>query len=183
MNKYIIFLGAAVLTIGIIFFSIIGSNPLMYFVSTKSYKLTSLAIFLGANPNNCEGGNNCALHIAVASSDLKMIKLLKKHGADLNILNSYKENALNVNCIELQMLEYFITNGVNVNNGSDLRNASGFTPLHCAILNKNSEAVKYLLQNGADKSLTVSKFGAETNVTPLRLAELQNFSEGVSLLR
>lgn len=182
MAKYF-FLVSIILAIFLaIFLRVVGLNPIGYFVSSHSYMTTKLALKLGFNPNSCE--RDCPLFIAAVFQDFKMIKILENHGADIHILDKQGNNILNVSCTQIDVLDYFTTKGVNVNNQAlDNKGMPGMTPLFCATLSKDVDAVKFLISKGADKTKAVGQWAGQKNVTPLQLATSKNLPELIKALQ
>ncbi len=167
----------------LLFVYVVGPNPVWYLVSMRSYALTSLALKAGFSPNECKNnGHECPLLIAAIFSDMRMISILEKHGANVHILNSAKENVLNVSCENVEILKHFIAKRVNLNNQSVLKGLPGFTPLHCAVLNNAVESVKLLISNQADQSIGIADWAGKKNVTPLQLAQSKNLKDLIPLL-
>lgn len=82
---------------------------------------------------------------------MNMIELLVKHGADINKQDVRKTTALHHAAeipqdITLKPLKYLIENGANIN----AQDINGNTPLFIAYAVNNPEAVKLLLNAGAD---------------------------------
>lgn len=162
---------------------VVGTNPIWYFVSNRSYGMVKLALKIGANPNSCDNrAQECPLFIAAVLENMKMIKILGNFGANFHILNKNGANVINVQCNNIEILGYFLSKGVNINNQSKIQGKLGMTSLHCAVAANNLEAVKLLISKGADKTKTLSVWAGRKNVTPLQLAEFNNRSDIVNLL-
>lgn len=109
---------------------------------------------------------------------------MKDHGANIHNLDKRHNNVLNISCMYVDVLDYFIAKGVDINNQSlDRNDRPGETPLFCAVLNNSVDAVKLLLSKGADKSKAMAQWAGRTNVTPLQHAQSKNFSEIIKLLQ
>lgn len=145
------------------------------YMAGKSFvKLKCFQLLLKYNPNLdfVGGGGMTALQVACMhhrySSNIICIKTLLNKGSDPNIENIFGNNVLQTllyhsdnncgqsveNCIKLM-----IDKKVNVNHHNKIR----LTPLFIACCNGQYRYVKYLIENGADKSLFIYK---SLNITP-----------------
>lgn len=125
------------------------------------YKIAECLLQLGAKPNvkALATDMNTPLHKAVESNAVEVIEVFIRYmkekreesllqAEDLNCKNRDGKTPLNL-CLELgrqNLLTAFVGMGADIN----LRNDSGFTLLHQAILNKDVEAAVFLLRQGAD---------------------------------
>lgn len=185
MKKIILVFFSVILSLAsfyaIVFFAS-GGNPLGLFVGNHSYMTTKLVLTLGLNPNSCKGG--CPLHTAAVLRDRRMIEILEVYGANIHVLDQYHNNVLNVVCTDSELLDYFISKGVDVNiQAIDRHGLPGMTPLICAVLNNSLDAVKLLVSKGADKTKGLAQWAGQKNVTPIQLAESKNFKEIVDILK
>ncbi|GBN43708.1 Putative ankyrin repeat protein RF_0381, partial [Araneus ventricosus] len=90
---------------------------------------------------------NTALHLAAKLGHIPIIQELLNKGADLDIKNEYDETAL---CLaatsgNLKMMKLLVGKGANVN-----RIGICGGPLYFAAKSNNFEAVKFLINSGAD---------------------------------
>jgi ankyrin repeat protein len=68
-----------------------GDTPL---VLSSEKTISGILLLCGADPDVKDGYGNTALHIAIISGDLEMVKLLISHSADVNIKSSQGRTAL-----------------------------------------------------------------------------------------
>ncbi|EAY02539.1 hypothetical protein TVAG_494880 [Trichomonas vaginalis G3] len=137
----------------------------------------------GSNVNYRDNGSQLTiLHHACAKNNIKAVKCLISHGADLNMLNSGGYSVIHfaifstvrgisvksfgpdfVNESEvIDLIELLLSNGANVN----LKNEDGYTPLHMASFMSTRGIVETLISHGAEiNSLTKDGY------TPLDLAD------------
>lgn len=113
--------------------------------------LESLKAVLGENPKQIE--LDIALENSIAYSFTEVAEFLLSKGANF-AHNNYEGSYYAVHNNELKGLKFLISKGVdiNVNNGM-LLNASIFTSIN----EKEYEITKWLVLNGADKSLLTEK--------------------------
>ena len=103
----------------------------------------------GVPINKCDQDGYTPLTCAIEDGKIEIVKFLVANGADIDFIDPYSWTPLIVaiqgNHLEIAM--YLIQQGANVNLGDNL----GWTPLTCAIgENGNLEAVRLLVENGAD---------------------------------
>jgi ankyrin repeat protein len=89
-----------------------------------------------------------ALHCAVESSSLDVVKCLVKHGADVNSGNEWNDTILHRAAYlnSLEIVKYLVKHGANVN----CRNRWKETSFHFAARSGSMEMIKYLVENGAN---------------------------------
>ncbi|XP_077300968.1 uncharacterized protein LOC143921515 [Arctopsyche grandis] len=90
------------------------------------------------------------LILAAKNGSRKIIRYLIRQGADVNLENDFKENALHHyikynEIVDDIIIKALIEKGINV----DSKNYYGKTPLHLAVKNKHLNIVKVLLDNEA----------------------------------
>ena len=75
------------------------------------------------------------------------VKVLMKHGDDIDAVDDYGRNALHyaANSFFLDVAEELIANNIDVNH----KDVTGETPLHLACCNNHPEMVELLINNGA----------------------------------
>ncbi|KAL2084257.1 hypothetical protein ACEWY4_019775 [Coilia grayii] len=92
------------------------------------------------------------LHLAVQSGNKEQVKLLLKHGADINAVDNKSGRSPLMHAVEadnMAMVNLLIEYRCDVN----AQSYSGNTALHSACGRGHIEAVRTLLKNGADSSL------------------------------
>ncbi|KAJ7752919.1 ankyrin repeat-containing domain protein [Mycena metata] len=90
------------------------------------------------------------LHLAVENRDLKMMRLLLDHGAPVDGVfgcDGGSETALHYACSlgHVEMIKLLLEHGANLEDGGHYGTALGF-----AVHYRNLDAVRYLLDRGAD---------------------------------
>jgi ankyrin repeat protein len=108
----------------------------------------------GANPNAVDDDLDSALTIAAFIHDIKLVKLLTSHGADVNYRNHNGLTPLHDAAFASlkaaqEISRILLDQGAYVNALDSL----GRTPLMCAVDNRNVDLVKILLERGADPTL------------------------------
>lgn len=98
------------------------------------------------------------LHLAVSQEDEEMVKLLLKHGADVEIGNTDDEKALHwaVQSGNSEICRMLIDKGADI----DAEDSLGGTPLLWAVEQESLEIVTLLLKLGADPFLTHAEHGS-----------------------
>jgi ankyrin repeat protein len=114
----------------------------------------------GANVNWQGGKYGCALQAATANYRLENVKLLLRYGADVNAQGGYYGNALTAAARHrthfLSMAKLFLEHGVDV----DAQGPGKYgNALQTAVHRKHVENVKFLLQNGASRTVK-GRFGS-----------------------
>ncbi|MGO9116839.1 MAG: ankyrin repeat domain-containing protein [Desulfomonilaceae bacterium] len=105
----------------------------------------------GANPNAVDDDLDSALTIAAFIHDIKLVKLLTSHGADVNYRNHNGLTPLHDAAFASlkaaqEIGRILLDQGADVNAFDSL----GRTPLMCAVDKRNVDLVKILLERGAD---------------------------------
>jgi len=108
----------------------------------------------GANPDATDKGFNNALGDAVSGHKLGKTQLLVKHGANVNKRDATQDTALNIasrsvgeKSQKIRML--LINHGADVN----AANCEGWTPLMAAVVCRQLDFLKILLEKGANPKL------------------------------
>lgn len=127
---------------------------------------------VNADARNCKG--QTALHLAAYAQSVECVDiLLQRGGCNPNSQDNEKRTPLHsavgggLNAYEITDL--LIKHGADVNTGDIF----GYTPLHVAALNENTQCVKLLISNGADVSVKTKggnpALGIIVRKTPLAL--------------
>jgi ankyrin repeat protein len=133
-----------------------GTTPLMY--GARDIAKVRLLLEKGARANDKSRQGQTALLIAASTSgSLETVRLLVSKGADARVVGSGGRTGLILaaQANDLDMIRFFIEQGVNVNavNSIDL---SGHTALMAAAAQNNIPAVRLLLEKGADVNLAAT---------------------------
>ena len=117
----------------------------------KNNKLESARILLahGANVNldTLSYSLTRSLYLAAGTHDVELVRLIIKHGAELDAVNTTKlETALFAAVGNLDILTLLHKAGADINK----KNSAGETPLHRAYKKGNRNVIEYLLQHGAE---------------------------------
>jgi len=121
-------------------------------------------------------------HIAIINRDMQKLQELISSGADLNVQAPLMGTPLLYACSigNTQAARMLIEAKADVN----LPNSTtGYTPLLMACQSGDKELVKLLIAAGADVNAKAVLNGKETDLTPLRAAQLGGFEEIVTLLQ
>jgi ankyrin repeat protein len=115
---------------------------------------TTAMLFLGAvDINETSADHETAIYEAVRAKNLPMIRWFLEHGADVNVLDSYKSSLLAqaVMVDDINIVRWILPFAKNIN-GQDV---DGITTLMWAVYNEhdNPEIVRALLDAGADLSV------------------------------
>lgn len=144
-----------------------GYTPLYYAIRKRSCDIVRTLLDAGAEVNTVLGKSKeiYPLGLAVHANNVEMVKLLLKHGADVNFGGKGEFVPLigAATLGHLEIAKLLIASGANVN----AENWHRMRPLHAAARGENVEMVKFLLQQGGD----VSAKGAE-DATCLHLAAI-----------
>ncbi|WP_424192175.1 ankyrin repeat domain-containing protein [Ampullimonas aquatilis] len=127
----------------------------------------------GFDPNTLNDKGNPGLYLAIrAESAAVVTRLLKDPNTDINLKNVIGETPLMMACLkgDLPLVQAMIKAGAQINK-------PGWTPLHYATANGQSEVVRYLLKHEADPNAL-----SPNNTTPLMMATLYGFRTTVQEL-
>lgn len=129
-----------------------GTTPLFWAVYKNQVELAKELLRRGAdptlNPKNPDEGTT--LQWAVNTGDMELVSTLVNLGADIDA-----PGVLHAAIRQIPILEYLIAQGADVNKKGNW----GSTALHMAAYKCNAEAVKVLVANGADISVTEDQDG------------------------
>jgi ankyrin repeat protein len=162
-----------------------GATVLM--VASSYYGYDDCVEFLisrGSDVNLKDKNGKTAL-IWAASNSFENAKVLISNGANINEsandgMTPFLQAAFGVisGKVPITLCELLLENGADVNSALTGKNAAGWTALHYASADGNTEFVKYLIKNGAD----INKATAEGS-TALFLAKMGNYTELVDILK
>ena len=162
-----------------------GATVLMVASSYYGYEdCVEYLISKGADVNLKDNIGKTAL-IWAASNSFENAKVLITHGAKVNDsandgMTPFLQAAFGVisGKVPITLCELLLENGANINSALTGRNAAGWTALHYAAVDGDTEFVKYLISNGAN----INKATAEGS-TALYLAKMGNYTELVDILK
>ena len=125
------------------------TTPLHIASLNGNLDLVKLLIKAGALVNKMDDQRRTPLHLAALNGDQKVLKYLLDHGADINLGSDAEYTALHdvVNEGKLDSAKFLIDHGAMINAQN---NEERYTPLHCAVLNKDIKIIALLLEKGAD---------------------------------
>jgi len=154
-----------------------GEHPLHHAIRDDEKEIARLFIELGSDINASNNYMNSLLHYCCVFEQEEIAKLLIDRGADINALNEDDHSILVFaviwNCLDI--VKNLINKSIDINRTND---EIMDTPLHCAARGKNTETVKLLLANGADKSAK-NYYGD----TPLDIAIEEGASQIAEILK
>lgn len=127
----------------------------------------------GFDPNTLNDKGNPGLYLAIRAESAGVVaRLLKDPNIDVNQKNAIGETPLMMACLkgDLALVQSMVKAGAQINK-------PGWTPLHYATANGQSEVVRYLLKHEADPNAV-----SPNNTTPLMMATLYGFRTSVQEL-
>jgi ankyrin repeat protein len=162
-----------------------GTTVLMIASSYFGYEdCVEYLIGKGANVNTKNTDGKTAL-LWSASNSFENAKVLIAKGAKVNEaandgMTPFIQAVFGFTSgkVPIEMCELLRDHGANINAELTGRNASGWTALHYAVFNGDTELVEYLIKHGAN----INKATAEGS-TPLFLAKMEDYGEIARILR
>jgi ankyrin repeat protein len=125
-------------------------NTPLHFASINGHlDIMKLLIEEGALVNEMNDQRRTPLHLAAINGDQKIMKYLLDNGSDIKLGNEGAYTALHdvVNESNFGSVKFLIDHGALINAQN---NEERYTPLHCAILNKDIKIIDLLLEKDAD---------------------------------
>ena len=157
-----------------------GMTALHYAAREGKTNLVEILLALGIEVNIKDSYNHTPLHCTLLFGHADIVRILLTAGADSNAEDCGGSISLHyyvkAKIFDPQLGEILLKAGAKIN----AQNRAGSTPLHWACDLGNRDAVRFLLEHGADTTLATTEFG----FTPLHCAVRQGHLDVVaSLLR
>ena len=155
-----------------------GINSDNFFKYIAKKNMLGIEVFLigGISPNVFDSSGNTALIIASANGDGKLVSLMLKYKANLNIVNKYGTSALIYSVMKenKQIAKYLVNKGADVN----IINKKGETAIFWASYHGYDDIVKLLLEKNANPTVKTKK-----GITPYGIAEKRYQKKVIRLFR
>ena len=131
-----------------------GNTPLHIACKTGNMEIVKYLLKEGAEIDSKDFASWTPLHFACQYSHLEITKYLIEEGAEVNCCNNFGWTPLHIASEkgDLNLVEYLLDHRADINK----QDMYGQTALHIAARNK-IEIVKYLLYQGADKTIKDNK--------------------------
>ena len=129
-----------------------GKTLLHRLVTEGDRNLVRLFLAHNANVNIQDEYGVTPLHQSVIEGDENLVRLLLHHNADVNLQDQHGYTPLHVSSWhshtnQRKIIDLLVKHGAKIIN---MRDAKGLTPLHIAVRSGNAQAVKKLVDLGAD---------------------------------
>jgi len=162
-----------------------GATVLLIASSFKDYEeVVSFLISRGADIN-FRGKDGRTPLIWAAGNSLESTKMLLEDGADINTkgndgMNAFIQSTFGIlsKKVSTDVMDLLLENGADVNSALISKNAAGWTALHFAAINGDTELVEYLILQDANVNYT-----SDEGSTALSLAKQEKYEALVSLLK
>jgi len=162
-----------------------GATVLLIASSFKDYEdVVSFLISRGADIN-FRGKDGRTPLIWAAGNSFESTKILLENGADINAkgndgMNAFIQSTFGIlsKKVSTDVMDLLLENGADVNSALISKNAAGWTALHFAAINGDTELVEYLILQGANVNHT-----SDEGSTALSLAKQEKYEALVSLLK
>lgn len=120
--------------------------------------IAELLVSAGADVNASNENGITALHIAVRSGNIDLVIFLLQHNARLDVRDKYGQTPLHLACLSTKNRSEVLTLILQKYDRYEIdrRNISGKTALHLAIQSNDPEAVRLLLDRGANPAKRTS---------------------------
>jgi len=152
-----------------------GQTPLSLAVMNNRYDIVTYLVSKGVDINKTSGlvEGLTPLFIAIRNNNFEISKFLIENGADVNKSESRHGNyPVNyaIHNADFEMIELLLDSGANLN----VKNTTGYTPCHFAIILGNIDIIRFLVSRGMDCSIA-----ADNNEKPFDMA-VQNLNLSVN---
>ncbi|MCP4130798.1 MAG: hypothetical protein GY754_07435 [bacterium] len=136
-----------------------NKTPLYFAAKFNNKKMVEILIQLGANINAKFNYGSTPLSIASDKGHCNMVQFLLKKGAHVNVQGKPYSSALH-RAVESKGENYYSIMAALVQAGADInaRNRQNATPLDAALQENNTDAIIFLINNGADLNKREANF-------------------------
>ena len=153
-----------------------GNTPLHQYLKEGDENLCRLLLEHNADVNIQDNNGYTALHQAVINGVVNLIGLLLEHKADVNIQSELGFTPLHLSALSShkacnKILDLLLQHGVQ---NIDIRDEDGRTALQMAVRCRNTQAVKKLVDLGADVSVVKADKKDAMILERLRRAEAES---------
>ncbi|KAK3091926.1 hypothetical protein FSP39_023766 [Pinctada imbricata] len=125
--------------------------PIWVAAITGQLELAKILLKYGADVNGMSDSNSTALRASCYKCNLEMVEYLISEGANVNIPNRYGCSCL-MNAVEsTEIVKYLVEHGADINARENGK--LQLTAVHYAIHNNNMDALKLIVEAGADLTI------------------------------